>query len=101
MEILQTIWTALTTENETLINLISIPFTFIEITLSMLLFTTILNINSSKKKNTFYVIIMSVISLLVNFITPNPYRSILNFILIPLIIYIVFKIGIKKIFRNV
>ena len=41
MEILQTIWTALTNENQTLINILSIPMTIIEISLALMLFTQI------------------------------------------------------------
>ena len=48
MEIFQTIWTALTTENELLTKFIVIPITFIENMVSMLLFTTLLNIRSDK-----------------------------------------------------
>ena len=49
MEIFQTIWTALTTENELLTNIIAIPITYIENLISMLLFTTLLNIKATKK----------------------------------------------------
>ena len=44
MELLQTIWNALTNENEVLMNIVSVPMTFIEISLTFLLFTTVLNI---------------------------------------------------------
>lgn len=45
MELLQTIWNALTNENEILMNIISVPMIFLEIYLTFLLFTTILNIS--------------------------------------------------------
>ena len=48
MEILQAIWTSLTTENQNLIKIIAIPFSVIEAIITMLLFTTILNISSTK-----------------------------------------------------
>lgn len=44
MEILQTIWNVLTTENEMLTKIICAPLTFIEIYISMLLFTYTLSI---------------------------------------------------------
>ena len=50
MELLQTIWNALTNENEILMNIISVPMAFIEATLTLLLFSTILHISISKKK---------------------------------------------------
>lgn len=34
MELLQTIWNALTNENEVLMNIVSVPMTFIEISLT-------------------------------------------------------------------
>ena len=55
MEILQTIWTALTTPNEGLINIISIPLAFLDIYIGMLLFTTLLNIKSTRKQKIIYI----------------------------------------------
>ena len=57
MEILQTIWSSLTTENPTLTNIICIPLVFIEAYVSMLLFTTLLNINTTKKQKIIYIIV--------------------------------------------
>ena len=54
MEILQTIWNALTTENEILINFISFPMLVLELIVSMLLFTTILNIKVTTKQKITY-----------------------------------------------
>lgn len=45
MQILQTIWTALTTENEGLVNILNIPLSFIEAYISMVIFTTFLILN--------------------------------------------------------
>ena len=58
MEILQTIWNALTTENQNLIKIISIPLGVLEVIITMLLFTTILNISSTKKQRLLYVSIL-------------------------------------------
>lgn len=49
MEIFQTIWTALTTPNEILTKIMLIPLAFLEAFVSMLFFTTVLNIQTSKK----------------------------------------------------
>ena len=54
MQILQNVWTALTTENEVFINFISFPFSCIEIYLSMLLFLSLFKITSDKKIRIFY-----------------------------------------------
>lgn len=67
MEIFQAIWAALTTPNEELINIISIPFIFIEATVAMLILPiTILNIHCSWKQKVLYVLIISVLQFLLD-----------------------------------
>lgn len=96
MEILQTIWTALTTENELLTKIIFIPEIFLEGFVTMLLFTSLFDINSTKAHKLKYVILISTISNLTNFFIPNPYRFMLNIISMLLCIYIFFKPHIFK-----
>ena len=92
MEIFQTIWTALTTENELLSKFIIIPITFFEIYLGMLLFTTLLNINATTKNKTKYVIIVSSTVTLFDIIIPNPYRSFIN-------LAVIFTLPVAVVFR--
>ena len=61
MQIFQIIWTALTTENELLSNIIYLPIMFIESTINTLIFTTLLNINVSKKQKMRYIIFISIL----------------------------------------
>ena len=61
MEILQTIWIALTTENIILTKIITSFLMFIELTLSMALFTYILNIKVNKSQKIIYISILSII----------------------------------------
>ncbi len=96
MEILQTIWTSLTTENEELINILLIPSHFIEAYISMLLFTIILNINASKKQKIIYVLIMSFSSILSRILIPSPFNTFFNVIFIFLLNIVIFKISILK-----
>ena len=96
MEIFQTIWTALTTENELLAKFLVTPITFIENIVSMLLFTTLLNINSTKNNKLKYVLIVSIIGTTFNIVVPNPYRSFINLALIFVCIKILFKTNIIK-----
>lgn len=91
MEILQTICTALTTPNEGLIKILSIPLSVIEITVSMLLFTTILNIKSTLKQKVIYVSLLSFLSVLSNNFIPNPYSVIIHIIMWPILIMLIFK----------
>ncbi len=96
MEIFQTIWTALTTENETLMNYMLLPLNIIESTLNMLIFLTLLNIKSVKKDKLKYVIISSLQLYLSGLFIPNPYRSYINLLLSPVIIWFCFRPGIIK-----
>ncbi len=96
MEILQTIWTALTTENEMLINLIDIPLVFIEMYVSMLLFTTILNINVNRKQKILYVLILGIIGLITAWTIPTPYNTFINAIVCPIFVYLIFRTTLLK-----
>ena len=96
MEIFQTIWTALTTENEVLAKIILIPEIFLENFISMLLFTTLLNISADKKHKTNYILIVSVFGNIFNIFIPNPIKSFVNLGLILICIKILFKTNIIK-----
>ena len=96
MEIFQTIWTALTTENELLTSLILIPITFLETYIGMLIFLTLLNIASSKNSKFNYCMIVSIFGTTFNILIPNPYRSFINLALILISIKIIFKISALK-----
>ena len=96
MEILQTIWTALTTENETLTKIFASFLMFIELYVSMLLFTTILNISANKKQKFLYVLILSLIGILDLWIIPTPYNTFINLIACPILVYFIFKTNLLK-----
>ena len=96
MEILQTIWTALTTENELLTLIICSPLTFLEVYISNLLFTKLLNLNSSFKKNLAYVLAFSFIALLTIFLIPSPYNTYINLIACPILVYFIYKTNLLK-----
>lgn len=96
MQILQNVWTALTTENATIIALQGIPLTFIEAYVSMLIFTTFFNINSSLKSKMLYVISFSSLGCLIRFLIPDPYGAFINIIICPILIKYYFKISLLK-----
>ena len=96
MQIFQTIWTALTTENELLSNILLIPESFLETFLGMLLFTTLLNITTTKKSKLIYVLIVSIFGSLFNIFIPNPYKSILNLFVIVISIHFILNVSILK-----
>lgn len=95
MEIFQTIWTSLTTPNQELIQIIIIPFSFLEATVSMLLFTSILNIVCTKQQKIIYVLILCISSIFFNILLNN-YSIILKMLLWPFIIMYTFKTNFLK-----
>ena len=96
MEIFQTIWTALTTENEFLTKILFIPETFIETLVGMLLFSAILNITATKNNKIKYIICFSIVANITSFIIPNPYRSFINLLTMFFSIKLFFKTNIFK-----
>lgn len=96
MEILQTIWTALTTENELLIKITSMPMLILELIVSMLLFTTILNIKTTRKQKFFYVFTLSLIGFINLWLIPTPYNTFINLIACPVLVYFIFKTNLLK-----
>lgn len=96
MEIFQTIWTALTTENEVLTNIIGVPSMFLETTIFMLFFTLILNIQSNNKQKILYVSIVSLLSIISRFCIPTPYGTYINLLIIIISAIIIFKVNFFK-----
>lgn len=96
MEIFQTIWTALTTENEILANLIFLPEPMVESLINVLIFTTLLNINIDRKTKNKYIIFISIFLYLTGIFIPNPYKSFLNLVVIILSIHFFLHINFLK-----
>lgn len=98
METLQMIWNNLNSENVFLTNIIGIPSIFLEVFISMLLFTTLLNITTTKKKKFLYVFVVSIFSIASRFLIPGPYNSYINFIVMICGIVFILKTTILKAF---
>ena len=96
MELLNNIWNALTTPNECLISILSIPFTIIEVILGMLLFLSILNIKHTRREQFVYVTLISVISIFTNYFIVAPFNLIINYLATLIIVHIVFKTDLMK-----
>lgn len=96
MEIFQTIWMALTTPNEGLINILSIPLTIIELTVQILFSTTVLGIKFTRRQLLIYIFSMSFISILSN--SPILYNisKFINVIMCPILVILIFKTSILK-----
>ena len=93
MELLNNIWSALTTPNETLINIILIPSGIIETLLTLLIFTTILNLKTNRKQKITFIIICSLISLINVYFIPSPINTFVNYLSMLIITTFVFKIA--------
>ena len=96
MEIFQTIWTALTTENELLANLIVLPVNLLESIVNTLIFTTVFNINISKKQRLKYIFIITSMLYLTSIFIPNPYKFFVNLTLIILSIHFILNVSFPK-----
>lgn len=90
MEIIQSIYNAITTENEILVKIINVPCAFIEIYITMLLFTSIFHIKISKLRKVLYIFSLSIISQLIIFLIPTPFNTFINIIISFVLIKILF-----------
>lgn len=91
MEIFQAVLTALTTQNEIALAIVGFLSCFIDAFVNMLLFTTILNIEATKKSKILYVITFSIVGFLIRTFIPNPYCTFCNILLAILLIKFVLK----------
>ena len=96
MNTLQTLWSALTAQNEELINFIAIPFIFLDAYIGMLFFSSILNIDITKKRKIIYVLVYGTLGNIMVFLVPNPYSIFVNLIVWPIAIFLILKAGILK-----
>lgn len=96
MEILNNIWMAISTPNEMLINILVIPFGFIENLLIVSLFTSIFGTPLNKKSKLIYIISVPILSLLTLYLLPSPYNIFINYIIMISIFYMVFKVSFFK-----
>ena len=98
MEILNSVWSAITTENEFITNIIVSLATFIEAYLILSIFSLMLNLNTTKKQRFIYIMLFASVGIIINNTIPAPYNSILNIILEFTITKIIFKLPIAKTF---
>lgn len=96
MNTLQTIWSALTVQNEMLFKLLSIPLTYLDVYIGMLFFSTVLNIEITKKRKIAYVLIYGTVCNILAFLVPVPYNVYANIISWPFFIFFIFKASILK-----
>lgn len=91
------IWNALTSENPELVTLILHIAVFIESYLSLNLFLSILNIESTRRQRLFYVLLLGFEATLTSLIMPSPYNVIINYLILFITIYFIFKLHPLKV----
>lgn len=96
MQIFQTIWTTMTTQNEIALSIIFFLLSFIEASVSMLLFTTIFDMKSSRKSKIIYVFLVAIVGSIIRIFVPDPYGSFLNILVVICCIKFIFKTTILK-----
>ena len=96
MEFIETIWNLLSNQDELLTKIICAPLTFIEAYISMLLFTAILKLDTSKKQNFLYVFTFSIIAIVSAFLIPAPFNTFINICISPILIIIIYKTSLLK-----
>ena len=96
MEILNNLWMALSTPNEGFINFLSLPCTFIENFLTMLLFLSIFNVKASIKQKIIYILLIPILGIFNFNIIPSPINIFLNYILMIIVAHYTFKISFLK-----
>ena len=97
MNFFNNLWHNFTTENTEFIhNFITTPGLLIEITLSMLLFSTLFNVKSSKKRKIIYIILCYIVGILSTNLIPRPYNAFVNYVATFIFIMLVFKTSFTK-----
>lgn len=96
MNTLQMIWSALTVPNEPLLKILAIPLTYLDIYIGMVFFTTIFNIEASKKRKIIYVLVYGTIANIITFMITSSYAVFVNIFVWPLMILFILKTTIIK-----
>lgn len=96
MNIFQTVWSALTTPNEIITKILSIPLTFLEFYVGMLFFTTVLDIETSKKSRLIFTLVYVAIANILLFSISNSSYVFINIILLPILTYVILRTSVIK-----
>lgn len=96
MEFFKNLFEGLTTPNEQMVHLFCDPTIIIEIYVSMLLFSTILNIKTTTKQKLIYVLVASALGFINRFIIPDPFGTVLNILVSPFLVFFLLKTTVLK-----
>ena len=96
MKIFNSIWNALSTPNEGLLNILLIPANVIEAIVTMYLFINIIGLNSTKKQKIEFIICICIVSNITMFLIPNPFNILINYLMMVILTYLIFKNNFLK-----
>lgn len=96
MEFFQTIWATLTTPNETIIKIQGIPLNFLSAYVTMLLFSTLLNIETTSKRKLVYTLVFGTLGNLITFFVPNSFSIFISILLLPILVYFILGTTVLK-----
>ena len=96
MEIFQTIWTAISTPNEALLKVATIPLGALELTIIMYLFLSILNIQATKKQKAIYTASLILVSVITQLLFDKSIYTIINTLSALVLTKIIFKTDIMS-----
>ena len=91
MEIFNSIWTALSTPNEGLLNILLIPANIVEAIITMYLFLNVMGLNSTRKQKIIYVISICFITKITLSLIPSPFNIFINYFIMIILTYVIFK----------
>lgn len=96
MELLQSLWNVVSTEDENLMKYVLIFLGFIEVYVTWILSATLLNINYTKKQRNIYILVMGILFTISTLFIPKEYAVFIHLILTPIVVKIVFKTTVLK-----
>ncbi len=96
MELLHNLWNVLCTEDKNIAKYTLLSLTFIESYVMMKLFTSILDIEYTKKQSLIYIIAMSFFIIISNLFIPKEYSIFIHLVLTFVIIKLIFKVTFLK-----
>ena len=101
MEVLNNIWTAISTPNEGLLNIFLIFAGILENYLTLFLFISLLNISANRKNKIIYVSIMTTVSIINLYFIPNAFNVFVNYIVMFFTLKLIFRINYLKILLGI
>lgn len=91
MEFLNNLWVAISTPNEALLNIITIPLFLVESFLTMNLFLYVIGLSSTRKQRILYLFLTAIVCIFTMFTIPSPFNIFINYFMIIFLGYVIFK----------